>query len=91
VLEEMQRWVGAPCFERGRGDEEACGEGEREGGERRKHAGRERGRRWQHQEGEREREEEEKRVRVKMDEDSKRTDVAAILAIDQQSSEDMLH
>jgi hypothetical protein len=30
VLEEMQRWVGAPCFERGRGDEEACGEGERE-------------------------------------------------------------
>jgi hypothetical protein len=32
----------------------------------------------------REREEEEKRVRAKMDEDSK-------LAIDQQSSEDMLH
>jgi hypothetical protein len=62
---------------------------EREGGEMRKHAGRERGsgstRRV------REREEEEKRVRVKMDEDSKRTDVAAILAIDQQSSEDMLH
>jgi hypothetical protein len=28
---------------------------EREGGEMRKHAGRERGRRWQHQEGERER------------------------------------
>jgi hypothetical protein len=30
-------------------------EREREGGEMRKHAGRERGRRWQHQEGERER------------------------------------
>jgi hypothetical protein len=73
----------------------------KEGGEGRKHAGRKRGMRRQHQKGahlcreregrEEQREEEEKRVRVKMLKDSRLTDTVAILAVDQQSDEDTLH